>query len=137
MLRYTIQEKITAEQFRDVLVRSTLGERRPIDDLACLQGMLDHANLIAACWDDHRLVGISRSVTDFHFCCYLSDLAVDAAYQRHGIGRRLIEITRDALRPRCFIVLLAAPAAVDYYPRIGFEHHPQAWILSREAKLGG
>ncbi len=91
--------------------------------------MLAHSNLMAACRDNGLLVGLARCVTDFHYCCYLSDLAVDAAYQRRGIGRRLVELVRQALGPRCQIVLLAAPAAVEYYPRLGFEHHDQAWIL--------
>jgi predicted N-acetyltransferase YhbS len=97
--------------------------------------MLDHSNLIATAWDGRLLVGIARSVTDFHYCCYLSDLAVDAASQRRGIGRRLIQITQDALGPRCTIILLSAPAAVDYYPHLGFERHPQAWILGRAKAL--
>ena len=129
MLTYTSERPITAEEFRDVLIRSTLGERRPIDDEPKLASMLANADLLATCWDGDRLVGVARSVTDFSYCCYLSDLAVDTTYQRQGIGKRLIEETRNRLDPDCSIILLAAPAAVDYYPHIGFDHHPQAWIL--------
>jgi ribosomal protein S18 acetylase RimI-like enzyme len=92
--------------------------------------MMEHSNLIATAWEDDLLVGIARSVTDFHYCCYLSDLAVDVACQRRGIGRRLIRMTQEALGPRCSIILLAAPAAVDYYPRLGFQRHEQAWVLA-------
>jgi predicted N-acetyltransferase YhbS len=74
---------------------------------------------------------VARSVTDFNYCCYLSDLAVDLEYQKRGIGRGLIAETQKALGPRCGIILLSAPAAVQYYPHIGFQHHPQAWILPR------
>ena len=130
MLRYSLTDSVSVAAFRDVLIRSTLAERRPVDDPECLEGMLRHANVIATCWNGETLVGIARSVTDFSYCCYLSDLAVDAALQRQGIGRRLIELTQSRLGPRCKIILLAAPAAVAYYPRIGFTHHPQAWVLA-------
>lgn len=133
MLRYSLTDLISVEAFRDLLIRSTLAERRPVDNSECLEGMLRHADILATCWDGDKLVGVSRSVTDFSFCCYLSDLAVDAACQRQGIGKKLIELTQTRLGPLCKIILLAAPAAVDYYPRIGFSHHPQAWILARPA----
>lgn len=110
-------------------MRSTLAARRPINDTACLRGMIEHSNLRVACRDKGLLVGLARCVTDFHFCCYLSDLAVDTAFQRRGIGRRLVAQARQALGPRCQIILLAAPAAVEYYAKLGFERHPQAWIL--------
>jgi predicted N-acetyltransferase YhbS len=135
MLRFTTSESVSVDSFGDVLTRSTLGARRPVDDTRCLQGMLENSNLIATAWDDALLVGIARSVTDFHYCCYLSDLAVDVAYQRRGIGKRLIQLTQDALGQQCKIILLSAPAAVDYYPHLGFERHEQAWVLARAKKL--
>ncbi len=130
MLRYSLTDPVSVEAFRDLLLRSTLAERRPVDDPECLAGMLRHADLTAACWDGETLAGIARSVTDFSYCCYLSDLAVDARLQRQGIGKKLIELTQSRLGPRCKIILLSAPAAVEYYPHIGFTHHPQAWLLS-------
>lgn len=128
-IEYSINPTITPEQFVDVLGRSTLAARRPVQDAQCMQGMLEGAALLVAAYDNGKLVGVARSVTDFHYCCYLSDLAVDEAYQRHGIGKALIELTHSQLGPRCSLILLAAPAAAGYYPHIGFEHHPQAWIL--------
>lgn len=132
MLRYSTEDVLTVDSFRDLLIRSTLGERRPIHDRDCLEGMVKNADLTVTCWEGDMLVGVARSVTDFTFCCYLSDLAVDRAWQRKGIGRRLIEATREKLGPDCKVILLSAPAAVDYYPHIGFTHHPQAWILANE-----
>lgn len=129
-LRFSSTDQISAEQFRDVLQRSTLAERRPVDDPACLAGMLTHADLLVTCWDGEALVGVARSVTDFSYCCYLSDLAVDQSYQRSGIGRELIRLTQQAIGPRCKLILLSAPAAVNYYPRIGFTNHPSAWVMS-------
>ena len=129
-IQYHTDRRITAAQFIDVLRRSTLAERRPVDDLKCIQAMLDHADLLCTAWDRETLIGIARSVTDFEYCCYLSDLAVDQACQRTGIGKKLIELTKSRLGPRALLILLAAPKAEGYYPKIGFEPHRSAWILT-------
>jgi GNAT superfamily N-acetyltransferase len=113
---------------------STLGERRPVDDRERMKLMLRNANLVVTAWDDKLLVGVARSVSDFSFCTYLSDLAVRKSHQRQGIGRELIRCTRE-LGGAATIILLAAPKAVDYYPRVGFTHHSQAWLLTKEDPL--
>ena len=123
-----INQPMNVDEF-DVLNRSSLGMRRPVHDRECMQGMLDHGNLLVAARSAGRLVGVSRSVTDFHFSCYLSNLAVDVAFQHQGIGKELIRLTKAQLGKRCTLLLLSAPAAVAYYPHIAFEHHPQSWIL--------
>jgi GNAT superfamily N-acetyltransferase len=105
-----------------------LGERRPIDDRARFAAMLEHANLIITAWDSDALVGISRCVTDFSWTTYPADLAVHATYQRRGIGKELIRRSQAAA-PQAKLLLLAAPTAEKYYPHIGFEHFPQAWML--------
>lgn len=127
------EEGLTVEEFRAVLVESTLGERRPVDRPAALARMLEHANLVVTARDAGRLVGVARSLTDFAYCCYLSDLAVARSHQRAGVGRALLETTLAALEPGAKLILLAAPAAVDYYPKVGFERHPSAWIRARAA----
>lgn len=116
---------------------STLGRRRPVDDRACMAEMLRHANLVITAWQGDELVGIARTLTDFCYVAYLADLAVHDAYQRRGIGAELIRRTQAALGPRAKIVLLAAPAAVDYYPHVGFTHHPQAWVLPAGDEVRG
>ena len=113
---------------------STLGERRPVDDKGRMGEMLRNANLMIAAWEGGLLVGIARSLSDFAYCTYVSDLAVRVSHQRHGIGRELIRLTRQA-GGRATIILLAAPKAVDYYPRIGFTRHSSAWILGAEDQL--
>ncbi len=128
-ITYESERSITREQFVDVLRRSTLAERRPIDAAASIDAMLAHASLICTAWDDERLVGVARSLTDFAYCCYLSDLAVDRTYQRRGIGRQLVRLTQQRLGPHCKIILLAAPKAAGYYPRIGFTQHSSAWLI--------
>lgn len=125
---YTHDRKITCEQFIDVLNRSTLGERRPVADLKRITSMLEHANLLCTAWDGNLLVGVARSVTDFSFCCYLSDLAVDEAYQKKRIGVELIRLTQARLHPQCKVILLAAPKAEAYYPKIGMTQHRSAWV---------
>jgi len=129
VVRYAVGESISVDQFIDVLRRSTLAERRPVDDRDCLAGMLRHADLLVTAWEQDLLVGVARSVTDFNYCCYLSDLAVDQAYQQTGIGRELIRRTREQLGSGCMVILLSAPAATGYYPRIGFRLHGSAWVL--------
>ena len=128
-ITYRDNEPIDAPTFADVLRRSTLGERRPVDDPQCMRGMVEHADITTTAWAGSHCIGVSRTVTDFHYAAYLSDLAVDEQWQGKGIGIELINRTRAQLGPRCNIILLAAPAAEEYYPRIGFQHRPQGWVL--------
>ncbi|MER5470005.1 GNAT family N-acetyltransferase [Streptomyces sp. NPDC002935] len=112
-----------------VYEESGLGERRPVKDTQRMAAMVRGANLVLTCRVDGELVGIARSVSDFSYVTYLSDIAVVRAYQRTGIGRQLIDATRKEA-PQAKIVLLSAPAAADYYPHIGFTAHPSAWVLN-------
>lgn len=94
--------------------------------------MLQHANLLCTAWDGAKLVGVARSVTDFEYCCYLSDLGVDERYQRQGIGKELIKLTQSKLGSKAKLILLSAPKAETYYPKVGFEAHRSAWILAAQ-----
>ena len=136
-IEYRINAPLPVEEFIALLRASTLAERRPVDDRECMAGALANSNLVISARDGDRLVGIARSVTDFHYCCYLSDLAVDAAWQRRGIGRRLQALTQEQLGPRCKLILLAAPAADAYYGHIGFSRNPRCWVLERDARIVG
>lgn len=120
-IQYRNDYALNTSQFIDILRRSTLALRRPVDDPDRIEKMLKHANVLITAWDGDRLVGVSRALTDFSFCCYLSDLAVDEAYQRQGIGKRLIEETHNMAGREVRLILLAAPAAVDYYPKVGLQ----------------
>ena len=126
MIDYKINEPISVKQFIGLLNKTTLGARRPLEDEKRVAAMLHYANLLITAWDGEQLVGVARSVTDFAYCCYLSDLAVDEQYQKQGIGLLLIEHTKQALHPQAKIVLLS----VDYYPHIGFTQHMSAWTKS-------
>ena len=131
MIIYRNNAKITPAQAIDLYIRATLGERRPIDRVTTFADMLANANLIITAWDQEKLVGIARTLTDFSYVAYLADLAVDEQYQKQGIGKQLIEETKSHLNSECMIVLLAAPKANDYYQKIGFEHNPRAWTLKK------
>ena len=133
MITYRTGNDLDLDAFIDVYRDSTLGERRPIDDRALMKRMLDHANLVVSAWDGNLLVGVSRSLSDFCYATYLSDLAVRLAYQKRGIGRELIKQTQDA-GGEAMVFLFAAPKAVDYYPRIGFTAG-SGWMLDAGEKL--
>jgi GNAT superfamily N-acetyltransferase len=113
----------------------TLGARRPVEDRPRMGAMLAHATLVVSAWDGDALVGLARAVSDRVFCTYLSDLAVRESHQRNGIGRELIARCR-AEAPLASLILLAAPQAVDYYPRVGFTRHGSAWVLQAGEPLG-
>jgi GNAT superfamily N-acetyltransferase len=126
---YDIEPELQAPEFIDLLVRSTLAERRPVGEPGTIEGMLRHAGVIVTARAGGRLVGVSRAITDFSYCTYLSDLAVDEAYQRRGIGRELIRRTHEAAGLRTTLILLAAPAACGYYPHIGMAAHDSCWVI--------
>jgi predicted N-acetyltransferase YhbS len=132
IIRYRDDAPLTVAAAIELYNRSTLGERRPVKRPDIFAGMLANANLTVTAWDGGRLVGISRSLTDFTYVAYLADLAVDVDYQNSGIGRALIAETRARLKPECMIVLLAAPQANDYYAKVGFEPNPRAWVMKGE-----
>ena len=136
-IKYKINAPVTTEQFIELLNKSTLAERRPVDDIECLTGMVNNSNLMVSAWDNESLVGVARCMTDFHYACYLSDLAVDKKYQKSGIGKQLQIITQEQLGPKCKLILVAAPDANAYYEHIGFTNNSRCWILSRDEKING
>lgn len=134
MITYNTGNDLNLDAMIDLYRASTLGERRPVDDRERMKQMLSHANLVITAWDGNQLVGISRAMTDFVYATYLSDLAVRLSHQKTGIGKELIRRTQLAA-PKASVILLSAPKAVEYYPRIGFTQHPSAWILRSDEKL--
>ncbi len=130
---YALEPDLSTDEFISVLVKSTLGERRPVDDRPRMEGMLRQADLIVTARLHGQLIGVSRALTDFQFCTYLSDLAVDEAFQRQGIGKRLIDETHLAAGQHTMLILIAAPKAASYYPHIGMTQHPSCWVIPRQA----
>lgn len=131
-ITFTREEgKLAVEEFQDVILRSDLN--RPADDLPRLTTMLAHANLVVTARDDaRRLIGVARSLTDFAYCCYLSDLCVDEAWQGRGIGRALVAETKRIVGPDSMVLLLSAPKPMGYYPRIGMDTVQNGFIIRRE-----
>lgn len=131
---YAIEEQLDAQEFTELLRSSTLGERRPLDQPERIRSMCKNANLLVTARLHGKLVGVARSLSDFTYCTYLSDLAVSRETQKQGIGRELIRRTREAA-PEATLILLSAPAAVGYYPKIGMHRHEAAFILKAGEEL--
>lgn len=134
-IKYRFGNDLNLDQVIELYRASTLGERRTIDDREIMANMLRHANLVVTAWEEELLVGIGRTLTDFSYVGYLADLAVRASHQRQGIGVELIRQTRERLGPGSTLVLLSAPRAVGYYPKIGFSKHDSAWTLRADEPL--
>jgi GNAT superfamily N-acetyltransferase len=133
MITYQTGNALDLDAVIEVYRDSTLGERRPIDDRETMRAMIERANLVVTAWDGDRLVGIARSLSDFAFCTYLSDIAVRLAFQRQGIGRELMRVTQREGKTAT-IFLFAAPAAETYYPHVGFASG-SGWYLTRMQRV--
>jgi predicted N-acetyltransferase YhbS len=130
VISYKVNAKIEAHQLAELFKAS--GIKRPFDDLNRIKKMIDNANLIVTAWDGEKLVGAARAITDFAYSTYLSDLAVDADYQRQGIGHVLVDEIRKQIGEESNMVLLAAPESMEYYPKIGFEKCGHAYLIPRK-----
>lgn len=131
---YKVEKHLSVDEFREVLINSTLGERRPVNEPERLKRMIEHGNLVVTARLNNKLIGVARSISDFSFCTYLSDLAVDKVFQKSGIGKELIRQTKLAA-PMAKLILLAAPAAVNYYPKIGMIRHEHCYYIDDAGQL--
>jgi GNAT superfamily N-acetyltransferase len=129
-ITYKVNAEINAEELSSVFRAS--GIKRPVDDLPRLGRMIDHADILISAWDGIKLVGIARAITDFSYCCYLSDLAVDKNYQKNGIGKELIALLKDELGEEVALLLLASQEAMEYYPLIGFNEIDNGFKIARK-----
>lgn len=129
-IHYRKNETITADQLAEVFKAS--GIRRPVGDVPRLEKMLRHADILVTAWDGETLVGVARALTDYSYCCYLSDLAVDQAYQHKGIGKQLINEVEREIGEEAALILLASPSAMDYYPKVGFNRIENGYIIPRK-----
>lgn len=129
-LRFLRNHPISPSQIARLLDAS--GIKRPTDDLARIEKMYAGANLVISAWDGEQLVGIARALSDFSYCCYLSDLAVDAAYQKQGIGKALLEQIQTANGPQVSLILLSAPEAMGYYSKLGLGTINNGFIMRRQ-----
>ncbi|MGB0720607.1 MAG: GNAT family N-acetyltransferase [Bdellovibrionales bacterium] len=133
---YTQKNTLGVDEFKDVLIASTLADMRPVSDVNRLEAMLRNANLIVTARLEGKLIGVSRAITDYAYCCYLSDLAVDQNFQKQGIGKKLIQLTHDyAGADNTVLLLTAAPAAHEYYGKIGMQEVKNGWSIARGTRL--
>lgn len=128
-IQYSFDKKPTADQIIELYNNS--GLPRPTHDKERIQKMFDNSNLIITAWDGDVLVGVSRSITDWVWACYLSDLAVRHDYKKEGIGRQLINLTREKVGDQSMVLLLSVPTAMDYYPKVGFVKQESSFIINR------
>lgn len=128
-ISYQFEIAPNPEEIIELYLRS--GIKRPSDDRNRICAMYNNSNLIVTARFEDKLVGIARALSDFSYCCYLSDLAVDRSFQKVGIGSKLISLCRDKIGPQVMLLLLAAPDAMDYYPKLGFEKAENAFIIKR------
>ena len=133
---YKLEPTLDPAEFIDVLVRSTLAERRPVDQPDVITKMLEHADIVVTAREGDLLIGVSRAISDFSYCTYLSDLAVDRDYQGRGIGRELVRRTHEAGGLDTHLILIAAPKSRTYYPHIGMQHQDACWTIRRQAEAG-
>ncbi|MEO6231646.1 MAG: GNAT family N-acetyltransferase [Ferruginibacter sp.] len=129
-ITYSYTKQATVQQIIELYQHAALP--RPTNDEQRIKKMYENSNLIVTAWDNEKLVGISRSVTDWVWSCYLSDLAVDPDYKKSGIGKRLIELTREKLGEESMILLLSVATAMEYYPKVGFEKENRAFMIARK-----
>jgi len=130
-ISYSLELKPSTAQIIEVYRSS--GINRPVDDTERIALMYDQSDLIVTAWDNELLIGVARSLTDFCYCCYLSDLAVRKEYQSKGIGKRLIQLTKEKIGDQCMLLLLSAPSAMEYYPKVGFEKVENGFIIKRSS----
>jgi ribosomal protein S18 acetylase RimI-like enzyme len=130
-LEYKINDNCMVSEVEEVFIRS--GIRRPVGDLDRIQRMIDNADEIITVREGSELVGFLRAITDYSYCCYISDIAVDTDYQGLGIGKELIRILKDKLgEDEIQYVLTSAPKAVGFYERVGFERADKAFVIKRK-----
>ena len=128
-IEYRINHPLSVDQAIDIFRSS--GINRPIDDKDRIAKMFSRYDILITAWIDNEPIALSRSLSDMCYCCYLSDLAVKKEYQKMGIGKKLIEMTHEAATEKATLILLAAPSAVDYYPKVGMDKMPACYIIKR------
>lgn len=127
---YNMNMTLSATEVSEVFKNS--GIKRPYTDLPRIQRMIDQADVTISAWDEGKLVGIARGLTDFVYCCYLSDLAVDQDYQKHGIGKELLRLLREHLGEEVSVVLISAPTALEFYEKNEFVKSDKAFVIARK-----
>ncbi|MCW3102281.1 MAG: family acetyltransferase [Bacteroidetes bacterium] len=130
-IQFRINAPLKTEDVIEVFKSS--GLNRPVDDVPRIEAMLKNSNLVVSAWNGIELIGIARSLTDYHYCCYLSDLAVKKEHQKSGIGKALIDFTQQTIGEQTMLLLLSAAPAMEYYPKLGFEKVENGFTIKRKS----
>ena len=129
MIKYLKNVDLNLEDIILVFEKSSIN--RPIGNKKRIKSMFDNSNLVISAWDEDKLVGLCRALTDFSYCCYLSDLAIDIDYQRQGIGRTMIDLVKKEISDEVALILLSSPSAMSFYPKVGFGKIENGFIINR------
>ncbi|HZH63010.1 MAG TPA: GNAT family N-acetyltransferase [Metabacillus sp.] len=127
---YKVHDQINASELSHVFKAS--GIKRPVDDLPRLQRMIDNADIIITARYQEKVIGLARAITDFNYCCYLSDLAIDKEHQKQGIGKELVRLIQEEIGEEVSLLLLASQEAMEYYPKIGFTSFNNGFSIPRK-----
>ncbi len=127
---YQFDNTPTAEQVIELYENA--GLPRPTTDKERIKKMYDHSNLIITAWHNEKLVGVCRCITDWAWSCYLADLAVKQEYQKEGIGKKLIQLTKEKVGEQVMVLLLSVPTAMEYYPKVGFIKEDRSFTILRK-----
>lgn len=130
MITYKLNQPLEVEDV--IRVFDASGISRPTKDRERIGRMLKNASLTVSAWDGSRLIGVCRALTDFSYCCFLSDLAVDRAYQHQGIGKEMIARLRTEIGDEVSLIIQAAASSMSYYPQLGFEKMENGFMIARK-----
>ncbi len=128
-IEFSFEKRPTTAQVIELYENA--GLPRPTHDAERISKMYEQSNLIVTAWENDILVGVSRSITDWVWSCYLADLAVRTSHQKAGIGRKLIALTKEKLGSQSMLLLLSVPTAMEYYPKVGFKKQESSFIIDR------
>lgn len=81
---------------------------------------------VISAWDGDKLVGLICAMDDGIMTAYIHYLLVNPEYQRQGIGKALLEKTKEIYKDYLRVLLLAYNNAVDFYRACGFTENKES-----------
>ena len=119
------EERVTASEYIDFLKRTDLGSQYPKERFESrIEKLVKNVSIsLTARNEEGLLVGALFGVTDFAYWLYVTDLGVDRAYERQGIGSRLMKMAHEVAggEKDIAVYLIANENAVPFYEKLGME----------------